>query len=358
MATVGKSATLGTIPVRATVTSYALGGLRFDLAAVLLSCWLIFGLYLDGWSHLNLGRIESFLTPWHAVLYSGFAAGALFLAFHQVRNMQHGSDWRRALPEGYLLSLIGAGVWMLGGALDFVWHSVFGFEVNVEALLSPTHMVLAVGGALMVTGPLRAAWRRSNAATPAGWEGLLPALVSLFLLLSVVTFFTQYVHFTSDPRGFVGPRPENSFHFDLLGVSSALIYSAALMGAVLFALGRWTLPVGSMTLLISVNTLMMFLMRYRGNKDLPWLAVAVMIAGVAADLLLLAMRPSAERPGSLRVFAFLVPWTIFLSYYLALIITAGTWWSIHMWLGVPVQAGVVGLFLSYLVLPPETPTTQ
>ncbi len=110
--------------------------------------------------------------------------------------------------------------------------------------------------------------------------------------------------------------------------------------------------------MISVNTLMMFLMRYRGNKDLPWLAVAVMVAGVAADMLLLTARPSAERPGSLRVFAFIVPWTVFLFYYLALITTAGTWWSIHMWLGVPLQAGVVGLFLSYLVVPPATPTTQ
>jgi hypothetical protein len=36
-----------------------------------------------------------------------------------------------------------------------------------------------------------------------------------------------------------------------------MIYSAALMGMVLFALRRWTLPVGSVTLLISVNTLMM-----------------------------------------------------------------------------------------------------
>ncbi len=358
MAMVGKSATLGTIPARATVTSSAPGGLRFDLTTVLFSCWLIFGLYLDGWSHLNLGRIESFVTPWHAVLYSGFAAGALFLAFHQVRNMQRGSDWRRALPEGYLLSLLGAGMWMLGGALDFVWHSVFGFEVNVEALLSPTHLVLAAGGTLIVTGPLRAAWRRSNAATPASWEGLLPALVSLFLLLSILTFFTQYVHFLTDPRGFVGPKPENSFHFDLLGVSSALIYSTALMGAVLFALGRWTLPVGSMTLLISANVLMMFLMRYRENKDLPWLTGAVMLAGVVADLLLQVLKPSPGRPRSMRAFAFLVPWMLFLFYYLALIATAGTWWSIHMWLGVPLQAGVVGLFLSYLVVPPETPATQ
>lgn len=38
-----------------------------------------------------------------------------------------------------------------------LWHSRFGIEAGIEALLSPTHLVLALGGMLMVSGPLRAA---------------------------------------------------------------------------------------------------------------------------------------------------------------------------------------------------------
>ena len=36
-----------------------------------------------------------------------------------------------------------------------IWHEIFGVETGVEALLSPTHLMLALGGSLMVSGPFR-----------------------------------------------------------------------------------------------------------------------------------------------------------------------------------------------------------
>jgi hypothetical protein len=51
------------------------------------------------------------------------------------------------------------------------------------------------------------------------------------------------------------------------------------------------------------------------------------------------------------VFAFAMPFLVFLGYYVALIASVGTWWSVHLWLGVPVQAGIVGLLISYLLAP-------
>ncbi len=47
-----------------------------ELLTVLLATWLIIGLFLDGWAHDNVPELESFLTPWHAVFYSGFVATA------------------------------------------------------------------------------------------------------------------------------------------------------------------------------------------------------------------------------------------------------------------------------------------
>jgi hypothetical protein len=175
------------------------GSLRFDWVAAGLSAWLVGGLYLDGWAH-NHGRVdEVFFTPWHAVLYTGGLVMIVFLALNQSRNMSRGQSWRNALPKGYLLSLIGAGLFLLGGLLDFVWHTLFGVEVDLETLLSPTHLFLATSGVLVISGPLRSAWIRLQPEKARGWKVLGPLIISATLVLSVITFFTQFAHPINQP---------------------------------------------------------------------------------------------------------------------------------------------------------------
>jgi hypothetical protein len=98
-----------------------------------------------------------FFTPWHAILYSGVLVTFIFLLFNQARNTSKGYAWQRPLPNGYLLSLVGVALFLLGGTLDFLWHTLFGIEVSLEALLSPTHLLLAMSGVLVISGPMRAA---------------------------------------------------------------------------------------------------------------------------------------------------------------------------------------------------------
>ncbi|HSE45781.1 MAG TPA: hypothetical protein VLA89_10700 [Gemmatimonadales bacterium] len=52
---------------------------------------------------------------------------------------------QRALPVGYGLSGLGALIFAAGGMTDLIWHTIFGIEAHVEALLSPTYLVLALG---------------------------------------------------------------------------------------------------------------------------------------------------------------------------------------------------------------------
>ena len=54
----------------------ATGATAGEYALTLLaSFWLTIGLFLDGYAHEHLlDGDESFLTPWHLVFYSGFAA--------------------------------------------------------------------------------------------------------------------------------------------------------------------------------------------------------------------------------------------------------------------------------------------
>lgn len=77
--------------------------------------------------------------------------------------------------------------------------------------------------------------------------------------------------------------------------------------------------------------------------------------GVLADVLLFVSKPSTQRVGALRVFAFVTPFVTYLLYFLALNLAGGVVWRIHMWLGVAFLAGVVGLGLSVLLAPPAIP---
>ena len=164
----------------------------FDWLVGLLSCWLTGGLFLDGWAHNHLGSMETFFTPWHGVLYSGFAAIAATLGLAWLRGVHYRRPLIAAVPDGYELSALGVLLFTLAGVLDLLWHTRFGIEAGTDALLSPTHLLLAASGILIVTGPLRAAWRRPQARL--GWRTGAPAIAAATLTLAGLGFFTQFAH--------------------------------------------------------------------------------------------------------------------------------------------------------------------
>ena len=83
------------------------GGAGFDWLMAGLGAWLIGGLYLDGWAHIHVPNLESFFTPWHAVLYSGYLAGAAALGATFWRYRRQGAPRSTALPPGYRRSSSG-----------------------------------------------------------------------------------------------------------------------------------------------------------------------------------------------------------------------------------------------------------
>ena len=319
---------------------------RFDWAATALAATFTGGVFLDGWAH-NHGRVDdTFLTPWHAVLYAGFLALALLLVARGAWGVaRYRMPWRHAMPPGYGLGLVGIACWIVGGPFDAVWHAVFGFEADVEALMSPAHAILVLGFGLMASGPLRAALAR-----PAGgWWTELPMILSLTFVVSILAFFTQIAHpipnLWAMPGVMAHPRTE-------LGITGILLTTAILSAPPLLLLRHGRLPAGAATIVLGFNAFAMGFLCWAGPYPRRIVA-ATIAAGVIIDLVRAAMRPAPSRPGAFRFYAVALATLPVAAYFATLATQTGIAWSTHLWSGVVVFAGAVGWLLSYLVLPPR-----
>lgn len=164
---------------------------RLDVTMSILAVCLVVGFFIDLWAHSH-GRVdESVLTPWHAILYASAGVFGGVLGAEWLRNRRQGAPVLAALPAGYGLALIGAGLFLAAGLGDLVWHSIFGVEEDIDALLSPTHLGLAGSGLLMTFGPVRSAWAHGP---PTSFPRWLPWGAALTMGLAILGAFTQYVH--------------------------------------------------------------------------------------------------------------------------------------------------------------------
>jgi hypothetical protein len=174
---------------------------------------------------------------------------------------------------------------------------------------------------------------------------------------SVWSFLTQFAHPLVDTWAAAGYRPPGprgvTFLRTSLGIAGFLLQTALMMGIVLCTVRRWALPLGSFTLLFGLNAALMSFMH-----DQYRLIPGAALAGLGADLLVRWLKPSTERAGSLRLFAFTVPILYYVLYYAALIVSHGLEWSVHVWTGSIVLSGIVGLLLSYVLIPPLMPSPQ
>src|SRR6266545_3815448 len=320
-------------------------GVRFDWLVLAASAWLLGGLYWDGWAH-GYGLPDSFWTIWHAAFYSGYAASAAVILGAIARARPQAASWRAAIPAGYEAAVVGVFVFGLGGAFDMTWHTLFGIELSTDALLSPSHLTLDLGIALIVSGPLLAAWRRGASG---GLAAQLPAVLSLTALLSVFTFFSLFAGPYSGILG-SGARPSSAVLVrTLLGM---YLFSAFVVGSTLVALRRGSLPVGSLTVLLGVNAVAMILMQGHAPLGIQVaFSLVAIAAGAIGDVMVWRLRPSDTRRLQLYAFAFLLPVVYFALYLGVVVATVGSNWTVHALTGMVVLSGVIGLLLSFVADP-------
>jgi hypothetical protein len=230
---------------------------KLDWIVALLSIWFVGGIYTDGWAHNHLSSsLETFFTPWHALLYSGYFAVALAFAIAWCINYRKGYRMLAALPPGYLLGLIGAKIFFLSGLGDLAWHEIFGIEANVDALLSPTHLGLAIGAALMVSSPLRA--YLAKARTKLSFVAAIPLLISMAAFWLVLTFMTQYVNPINQPFMIADKITKDPYFGQTIGLAAILLSAITIIGLLSVVVRRQKLPFGS--LVVVFTTLDVFFM--------------------------------------------------------------------------------------------------
>ena len=323
--------------------------------------WVLGGLFIDGYAHINMPGLETFFTPWHGIFYSGFLAVAAVLGVGIGRGRAHGYAGVSAIPAGYELAALGAVIFALGGVGDMLWHITFGIEADLEALLSPTHLILASGLTLLLAGPARATFQRARGQRiTRSWARQLPMLLSLTFVFGLFSFFTQYIHPISSgmalapfaPAGKIvasatGRPLELPFLVQAPVVAGVLVQSALLVGFLIVARRRADLPFGAVTLLLGLTSGLMLLMRAKYDLDMRGASLAAaLLAGLASDGMLVMVRGRLSESVELRLLGVGVPFVTYLLYFGALALSGGVWWTVHLWTGAIFLAAAVGGLLA------------
>jgi hypothetical protein len=337
---------------------------REDLIGALLSTAMVFGLFLDGWNHINLqeGALGSFFTPWHAALYAGFALSATWVLTrnpHLYMPVKAKPELHRLLgiPLRYPYAVAGIVLATVGILGDSIWHTVFGTETGVARVIGPFHLLLFTGASALIAAPLRSAWhahRHYPAVTT--FRHILPPLISLTLLTAVMSFMFQWLSAFLDwkPSLQIGALPRFATPpivgtVEFAGTARIVMTNLILMSAVLLALRRWRLPFGSVTFLFTAVAVMMSGL---AEFDLWSSIVASALGGLAADVMIQRLRPSPQRPFALRSIATAVPIVLWTAYFVLIRLIDDLEWPLDLWIGTVITCAVTTLFLSFLAVPP------
>jgi hypothetical protein len=315
---------------------------------MLLGTWLLVGLVIDGWAHTNLQGLETFFTPWHAVFYSGFVATACWVLSTATRERRHGGPVLEAAPAGYGLAVVGVLVFAAGGAGDLTWHTIFGIEQDVEALFSPTHLLLFAGMTLILSTPLRAAWTDRASPPAPGYRQFLPVLASVALVTVLVAFAFLYWAAFTQTIGVVDYDNDQLLN----EVASVLATNLILLAPLLLLTRRWRPPFGTATTLYGAVAVLI------GAVDAfhhPATMEAGVLAGLLVDVLLRLLAPSAARPRRFWAAGAAVPLVTWTTYFAAVATTSPIGWSPELWTGTIAWSALLGLALSLLMLPPPFP---
>ncbi|MBT2567669.1 hypothetical protein J7I84_14385 [Arthrobacter sp. ISL-85] len=324
-----------------------------DVITLVAGVWLLTGTYVDGWAHNNLRNLETFFTPWHAVLYSGFAACAVWIATLTWRRHAPGTRWTDAVPAGYGPAVGGVLLFLASGVADFAWHSVFGIEQNISALFSPSHLGLATGGFLILGAPFSAAWQApaqpGARLIPALASAMLAGMVAAFILQEFAVFARHGLIQTYTTAAGAQPAvtvPTSSSI--MVSLATFLVSTFALFVPVLLLSLRWRLHFvvpAAMALIPSAALQVMVALRD------AWLVPVALAGSILVGAVWAVIRPTPGHPARLMTAAGLIPIVFWAPYFAGVALHDGALsFSPEIWSGTLVWTGLGMLALAALTL--------
>ncbi|WP_147447666.1 hypothetical protein [Solirubrobacter pauli] len=363
------------------VTTY-----REDLITAALTVWPIVAMFFDGRGHNNKTGQESFWSLPHLFLYAGMTVIGVWVGLLVTKyQLAAGADPRKslipdlkAIPVGYGVAILGLITLGLGGPTDFIWHSAYGFEVGVDAIYSPPHLLLFFGGLLVSSTGIRSMWAKQDIALD--FKGFAPVLLSTMLFIGVSGFITMYLSafmtnvtptsdfvadyqanfkddFTDQTQslnaGLTGYGDDQwpfYYYSASHGIASMIITTLILLGPALLLLRRWRIPFGAMTLIFTGYGLLVSIMtEYR---DWP-LIFPLILTGLAIDVLQ-SRAPAGQRLtlGGIRTAGPIAAAVLWISYYGILALDKGIGWEPTLWVGALMVGVMSGFGVAFLIAPP------
>jgi hypothetical protein len=331
-------------PVKVPVASTS--GALWSLLSVLM-LWQI-GAHVDAWYHVHYGAtIDSFLTWPHALLYAGWASTA---AVALVQVASRGGWGTVRSRDGLLVVVLGVTGFGLGGLVDFAWHTLVGFETNIETVFAPSHLWLLVWFMVAGVGTLRIAADQRRRGPRTG-EHSRAAEVALMICIAILFRATIWSLFYAAPLAVdyaasgatVGQLPG----YDHLawvndaaraaGTTGMLLYGVLLALFVVLAVHRLRLPAGCLAVLMLWDGLLTAL------ATGMWLYVpAVALAATVSETFWAWLRRSGADDEHIVALATSVPMALLIAYFGTMAaFGGGIRWSAHVWVG---SIGLVGLF--------------
>jgi len=252
-------------------------------------------------------------------------------------------------------------VTLVGGILDMIKHTLWGFEQGFDALVSPTHLLIGAGMFLIITGPIRSAFVRKD--PPRTLVAQLPMILALASMMELIHWGTQFVFLTGAER-INAPYPPSASANDTLtlitlhyykqgiGLVVVLMQSLLITGFALFTLRRSALAFGGLATLFVVGNVFIAAAHSNSAPQFWAVLVASAVAGLCGDAFHLG--PAVASGRSWNTFAFAVPalyWTTLLA--LLALTAGGLWWTPDVISGSVFFAGLCGLFVNAVASRPD-----
>ena len=224
--------------------------------------WMFIGAWVDASAHRYIiDELESFFTPWHGILYSGF--GVVVLSALYVKNKMRDFNFD--------VGILGACIFAVGGGSDAIWHSLLGIEVGIEPLITPSHLMLFLGAFLMLDHVFASRPNKEILDTAS-----LFALASSYAL---IVYITQFVNPFFEPYMFF---QNNEFIYQAFSASS--VFFQAILSSVVFVYAiRFNVLPRNMALIYLISFMYQSLIFLLGDSQLLF---GTLVAGGFVSLLI------------------------------------------------------------------------